>query len=156
VSSSERERRRYGLQPGERGYKPTDEGRRVSDEYKLHRLADPYGSIGKWFMVRLYDGSAVDHTLYDSKRDAAQHAGHNERIYMFVQVTPHTMSPEDADAMLTLYRKVYDKGNLRFTDPDHAKGGYEPIRRLTQRDQYNQVAAMFGKGPASNLTIGRK
>lgn len=144
--------KRYGLAPGDKGYKPTDAGKRLSDQYKLHRVADPYGSIGKWFMARLYDGSQVDGQLYDSKRDAARHAKHNEKFYVFVQVTPQTMTPEMADGLLNLYRRVYDAGNLRFTDPDHARGGMEPIKRLTQRDQYNQIAAVFGRGKPSNLT----
>lgn len=128
----------------------TDAGKRVADEYALHRLADEYGHIGKWFAVRLTDGTS-DHVLYESKQSAVQHQHHNEDFYAFIQVGPWGMSARDADAFLAVQRRMYDAG-LRMADPDSISGGKEVIKRATQEDQRNQIRAMFGTGQPSNIS----
>jgi hypothetical protein len=133
----------------------SDAGKRVSDTYNLHKAADQYGAIGKWFAVALHDGT-TDNTLYDSKAEAVRHQHHNEMYYAYVQVGPWSMPPKDADTFLALHRKMYDK-NIRLADPDHRNGGKDLIKRATVEDQRSLLRSMFtrGAGPASNLIIGR-
>lgn len=129
-----------------------DAGKRVADEYGMHRTADPYGSIGKWMAVALTDGTS-DHTLYDSKQDAIRGQHHNEFYYAYLQVSPANLTPKDAATFLALHRRMYD-ANLKLADREHPGGGYEMIRRTSREDQYNQVRALFlGDRPPSNLII---
>ena len=115
----------------------SDAGRRVSDQYALHRVADPLNSIGKWFAVRLSDGSS-DGVLYDSRRAAVRHQHHDEMYYAFVQIGPWPMSAKDADIFLQVHRRAYMRG-LRLADPDHRSGGREIIPRLYRTDQNRQL-----------------
>ena len=130
--------------------KVSDEARRASDTYSLHRIANSDGAVGKWFAVAIADGRS-DNVLYDSKRDAVIHQRHNEKFYGFIQIGPWQFTPKDADAFLTLCRRMYDAG-LRLTDPDHAKGGREMIRRVSRADQMRQIRALFkGDAPPTNI-----
>ncbi len=132
--------------------KPTDAGKRVADQYSLHRVADPYGSIGKWFAVTLHDGSS-DGVLYDGKQDCIRHQKQFEYYYAYVQVSPANMTPKDADTFLDLHRRMYEKG-IRMADRDSSSGGKDVIRRLTEADQANQTRAMIvGDRPPTNLKI---
>lgn len=131
--------------------KVEDAARRISDTYTLHRLADPYGSIGKWFAARLTDGT-TDDVLYDSKGDCVRHQHHDEDYYCFIQVTPHSMNPHEAQTMLNIQRRMYTKG-LRLAERSKT-GGRDMIMRVSEQDQYNQLRALFkGDAPPSNLYI---
>jgi hypothetical protein len=135
-----------------KAFNHSDAAKRVSDEYNLHKLADPYGCIGKWIAITLHDGSS-DHTLYDRKQQAVQHQHHNEQWYAFIQIKPVTMSTCEAETYLTVMRRVYDAG-LRMADPDNVTGGKEVIRRLTREDQRSQLQTIRtgGRSKPSNLT----
>lgn len=109
-----------------------DAAHRLSDEYNLHRVADPHGSIGKWFAAALNDGRS-DHVLYDNKRDCVRHQHHNEQWYVFIKIVPSTMSVCDAAIMLTVSRRTYDAG-MRLTDPDDRSGGKQIIKRNSIED----------------------
>lgn len=111
----------------------TDAATRVSDEFNTHRMADPYGSIGKYFAAALNDGRS-DHVLYDSKQDCIRHQHHNEQFYTFIRISPTTMNPCNAEVMLSVARRAYDNG-MRLTDPDHKSGGPELIKRTSLEDQ---------------------
>jgi hypothetical protein len=138
-----------------KGFGHTDEAKRASDAYTLHRLADPYGSIGSWIAIRLSDGR-TDNTLYPSKSVAAGHQHHNEQWYAFAQIRPCNMTVCDAETFLRIHRKMYDAG-LRMVDPDNARMP-EPIRRLTREDQASQMRTITsgGRSRPSNLIIGGK
>src|SRR5215813_11734390 len=74
-----------------------DCGKRIADEYAMHKLADPIGSIGQVFAVRLSDGTS-NHALYPN-RDTARRAiskHDDEDRWMFVQIVPSTLPPRDA------------------------------------------------------------
>lgn len=130
----------------------SDEAKRVSDHYNLHRIADPHGSIGKWFAVKLHDGES-DRVLYDSKSDAVTHQHHNENYYAFIQVGPWPMTPTDAESFLATHRRMYDAG-LRMADRDAASGGRDVIKRVSAEDQYNQLRSMFiGDRKPSNIIM---
>lgn len=111
----------------------SDAAKRFCDIYNLHRIGAGNASIGKWFAVRLSDGTSDD-TLYDNKLAAVTHQHHNEQFYAFVKIVPPSMKVCDAEVMLTTHRKMYDAG-MRMTDPDHRHGGMDLITRLTQSDQ---------------------
>src|ERR1700753_1518319 len=119
----------------------SDAGKRLSDAYNLHRIADPEGSIGKWFAARLTDGSS-DNVLYDSKSEAVRHQHHNEMYFVYVQVGPWQMMPSMADSFLNTHRRMYDKG-IRLADPNHSHGGRDMIMRASEEDQKNQLRALF-------------
>lgn len=114
-----------------KGMGHTDAAKRIFDTYHLHRTADLYGSIGKWFAAALIDGS-TDGVLYESRKDAITHQHHNEMYYTYLQITPANITVCNAEVMLTVARKLYDKG-MRMTDPDDMRR--EPIKRLTNEDQ---------------------
>lgn len=124
----------------------TDAAKKVCDTYNLHKVADPYGSIGRWFACALADGS-TDGVLYDNKRDAVWHQKHNESRYTFLKVGPSSMNVCEAEVMLRTARQLYDKG-LRMSDPDHKHGGPDVIKRLTVEDELNMM-----RGVVSNLVI---
>lgn len=116
---------------------PSDAGKRVADQYALHKIGDPFGSVGKFFAVRLSDGSS-DGVLYDTRRSAVRHQHHDEQFYAFVQIGPWPMTAKEADVFLAVHRRMYLKG-MRFADPDHRSGGLEIIPRLTRADQIRQL-----------------
>jgi hypothetical protein len=121
----------------------TDAALRVADEYTMHRLADPYGTIGKWFAANLGDGKS-DHVLYDTKREAILHQHHNESWYTYIQIGPHSMSVCAAEVMLKIGRR-----GVALVDPEHVKGGREIIKRISYEDQVAQ-----SRGITQNLTLG--
>jgi hypothetical protein len=132
----------------------SDAAKRVSDTYRLHRLADHFGSIGQWFACRLTDGTSDD-TLYQSKSDAIRHQHHNENYYAFVQVVPSDMTPCDAETFLRVQRRLYDAG-IRQADPDSRGGGRVMIPRLTREDMGSQMRAITRGTKPSNLKFPRK
>ena len=124
----------------------TDAAKRTADNFNLHRVADPYGSIGKWIAVALNDGDS-DRVLYDCKLDAVRHQHHNEQWYTYLKIIPSSMNLCEAEVMLATARNLYDKG-MRMTDPDHKHGGPDIIKRLTVEDFLAQ-----GRGVMQNLIM---
>lgn len=124
----------------------SDAAKRISDTYNLHRLADFYGSMGKWFAAALHDGR-TDNVLYDKKREAVLHQHHNEQLYTFICIGPAQMTPCEAEVMLKVARMAYDNG-LRLTDPDDARGGRDMIKRSAASDMTN-----LARGRATNLIM---
>jgi hypothetical protein len=120
----------------------SDEARRLSDEYRLHRLADRYGSIGHFFAVRLADGES-DHALYPDKDTAIAHQKGDPNWYAFVQVVPHDMTQCDAEAYLTITKR-YRKAGVNAL-------GRQPISRLLTEDMRSQVSAVTRGTRPSNL-----
>lgn len=132
----------------------SDAAKRTSDAYRLHRLADPYGSVGHWFACRLTDG-VTDQTLYDSKSDCIRHQHHNEQYYAFVQIVPSDMTPCDAETFLRVQRRLYEKG-IRQADPDAKGGGKVMIPRLTREDMGAQMRSIMRGTQPTNLKMPRK
>lgn len=134
----------------------SDGAKRVSDTYRLHRLADPIGSIGHWFAVSLANGDS-DRTLYDSRRDAVTHQHHNEEFYCYIQIVPSDMNHCQAESFLMTNRKMADAG-IRLTDRDHHSGGRVMIPRLTVEDQQSLMRSVLSGGrlPQSNIRLPRR
>lgn len=124
----------------------SDAAKRCRDTYALHRIADPYGSLGKWFAVKLDDGTG-DNVLYDSKFDAVRNQHHNERWYAFIQVTMAQMTVCSAEGYLAVLRRMV-KAGIGIPDPDDVKGSREVIKRNSSEDQ---LALLRGK--AVNLQL---
>lgn len=127
----------------------SDAAKKLSDTYNLHRIAiDTFGiaNLGRWFACALADGE-TDGVLYDSKIDAVRHQGHNEDFYVYVKISPSTMTQCDAEIYLGVWRRAYDAG-LRLTERDSSNGGRELIKRNSREDQYALV-----RGIAQNLII---
>lgn len=129
-------------------------GKRVAAEYNMHRQADPIGSVGQWFAVRLNDGTS-DHDLYPDKISCVLHQKGDEKWYAFLQIIPQTMTERDAAYAISGFRKLADRG-IGYVDPDHKKGGLQPIRRLAVEDQRAQIRAILGRGKPTNLIVGRE
>ena len=134
----------------------SDVAKRVSDLYRLHRLADPIGSVGHWFAVALADGRS-DHSLYDTRRDCVTHQKHNELYYAYIQIIPADMNACNAESFMGTHRKLYDAG-IKLTDRDHRSGGRVMIPRLTEEDQMAQIRSILsgGKLPQSNIRQSRR
>lgn len=124
----------------------TDAAKRTSDQFNLHRLADQYGAIGKWFAAALHDGSS-DGVLYDTKQECVRHQHHNEQFYTYIKIIPSMMTECEAEVMLSVSRRAYDNG-MRMADPDAKHGGKQLIRRTNAEDMLN-----LSDGFASNLAL---
>jgi hypothetical protein len=116
----------------------SDAAKRLSDTYRLHRLADHFGSIGHWFAVSLGDGSG-DNCLYPSKDEAISHQHHNEENCAFVQIVPSDMTVCDAEMYLKIYRRLREAG-IRVTNPK------QMIPRLTREDMGSQMRSIVSGG----------
>ena len=134
----------------------SDAAKRLSDCYRLHRLADPIGSIGKWFAAALADGDS-DRTLYDTRAECVWYQKHNEEYYCYVQIIPGDMNPCNAESFLGTNRKLYDAG-LKLTDRDHRAGGRTIIPRVAAEDQQALMRSIQsgGKLPQSNIRLPRR
>jgi hypothetical protein len=124
----------------------SDAARRIADTYNLHRIADLYGNIGKWFACRLDDGTS-DNVLYDSKASAIRHQKHNENYYTFIQIVPAQMTMCEADVMLRIARMAYDAGMRNTGDESRV----DFIKRIGWEDQI-----ALSKGIVTNIRLGRK
>lgn len=122
----------------------SDAARRVSDAYRLHKLAEGLASIGRWFAVALADGTS-DGVLYDGKRDAVRHQHHNEQWYAFICINPGDMTVCEAEEFLAINRTLYEHG-IRLADPDDLHGGREVIQRATVEDQRSLVRSIQSRG----------
>lgn len=122
----------------------SDAAKRISDTYRLHRTAQGMTAIGRYFAAALADAT-TDNVLYDSKRDAVRHQHHNEQRYIFLAIGPFDLSPCEAEELLHLQRMFYDRG-IRWTDPDHARGGREVVQRSTVEDQRSLAASIASGG----------
>lgn len=133
------------------GQPHSDAAKRVADEFNLHRVASGQAAIGRWVAFTLADGTS-DHQIYDTRWDAVTHQHHHEQQCMFLQITPTTLSVCDAEALLSMHRRMYDAG-VRLVDPDHRAGGREVIRRVTREDMKAQIRtiATGGRTRPSNL-----
>ena len=127
-----------------KGFGHSDAAKRVSDTYRLHRIAAGNDAIGKWLAVALADGTS-DNVLYDSKQAAVRHQHHNEQWYAFIAVGAWDMNPCEAEEFLSINRTLYDNG-IRLTDPDHAQGGPEVITRSTVEDQRSLMRSIRNHG----------
>lgn len=134
----------HSMQCRQRAFDHSDAAKRASDQYNLHRMADPYGSIGKWIAIALADGD-TDGVLYDSKSECIRHQHHNEMFYAYSRIIPANFTPCDAEIFLRMHRMMYDKG-IRLTDPDSHSGGKEVIKRSTREDQSSLMRSIASGG----------
>jgi hypothetical protein len=126
-----------------------DAGKRIADEYIMHRLADPIGNIGCVFAVRLQDGSPEpDHPLYPNREAARKELSKrtDEDQWMYIQLVPTTLPPRDAAIMLRANRKMYDAGARGRT-----MGGRVMITRTAREDQMAQLRSIFRGSPPTNV-----
>lgn len=124
-----------------------DAGKRIADEFALHRLADPIGNLGKFFAVRLQDATS-NHVLYDSMAEARRDIGRrdDENRWMYVQIVPSTLPARDAAILLRAQRKMYDAG-IRVSDME----GRVMIPRVARDDQIAQLRSVFKGTPPTNV-----
>jgi hypothetical protein len=143
----------HTIQCKQKAFDHSDAAKRVSDNYNLHRVANPYGSIGKWIAVALSDGRS-DGVLYDSKHDSVKHQHHDELWYAYICVNPTSMTPCDAEIFLKMHRMMYEKG-IRLADPDEVSGGREVIKRAAREDQSSLMRSINSGGTIrpSNLLL---
>lgn len=128
----------------------SDEAKRLSDEYRLHRLADHIGSIGHWFALRMQDGTSADfHTLYTSRDDCVSHQPGNQDLYLYVQIVPSDMPVCQADMYLSIQRRLHERTGIRAAEPRGV------IPRLMTEDMKSQMNAILRGGRPSNLRYGK-
>lgn len=122
-------------------------GKRISDTYAMHRLADPIASVGCFFAFRLSDGS-TNNTLYPS-RDAARKAiskHDDEDRWAYVQIVPGTLTVRDGAVLMRTQRKLYDAGITGRT-----MNGRVMIPRTGREDQLAQLRSIFRGTPPTNV-----
>jgi hypothetical protein len=124
-----------------------DAGKRIADEFIMHRLADPIGNIGCFFAVRLQDGSS-NHVLYPSAEAARGDIGQrdDENRWMYVQIVPAQLPVRDAAILLRAHRKMYDAG-IRVS----SMNGRVMIPRVTREDHIAQLRSVFKGTPPTNV-----
>lgn len=124
-----------------------DAGRRIADEFAMHRLADPIGNLGMFFAVRLQDGTS-NHVLYPSMDAARGDIGQrdDENRWMYVQVVPSTLPARDAAILLRAHRKMYDAG-IRVS----SMNGRVMIPRVAREDHIAQLRSVFRGTPPTNV-----
>ncbi len=95
-----------------------DAARRMAERVSATAMiADVAGdSVNRWVAIRLYDGGS-DGVVYASRNDAISHQLH-EQLCAYIWCPPGGMTPREAFVMLNFYRKVYDSGKFRMTDPE--------------------------------------
>lgn len=116
-----------------------DAGKRIADEFIMHRLADPFGNLGKFMAVRLADGTS-DHNLYPSMQVAREYIGRSddEDRWLYIQIVPSQLPARDASLLLRAARKMYD-ANIR----QRAMDGRVMIPRLAREDHVSQLRSIF-------------
>ena len=116
-----------------------DAGRRIADEFIMHRLADPIGNLGKFMAVRLSDGGS-DHALYPSIDEARRIIGKrdDEDRWFYIQIVPSQLPARDASILLRTNRKMYDAGIRQ-----RAMDGRVMIPRLAREDHTAQLRSIF-------------
>lgn len=124
-----------------------DCGKKISDAFIMHRLADPIGNLGKFIAFRLQDAS-TDNNLYPSMNAAREYiARHDdENRWMYIQLVPSTLPAMDAAILLRAQRKMYDRG-IRVSSMD----GKTTIPRLTREDNRAQLRSIFKGTPPTNV-----
>ena len=123
-----------------------DAGKRIADEYVMHRLADPIGNLGYFFAVRLQDATS-NHVLYPSMDAARRDIGRrdDEDRWFYIQIVPTQLPPRDAALLLRAQRKMYAKG-IRTSSMD----GRVMIPRITREDFASQVrSVLYGTRPTN-------
>lgn len=108
-----------------------DATKRIADEYMMHRVAG-VDTMKKFIACRLEDGVS-DHVLYDNHGDAVRHQHGNENQFLYIRMMAPSMNPCEAYVMLKTARAAYSQG-LRMKDPDHKRGGFSVIRRVSIED----------------------
>ena len=124
-----------------------DAGKRISDEYIMHRLADPIGNLGKFMAVKMQDGTS-DHALYDSMDEGRRVIGQrdDEDRWFFIQIVPSQLPARDASVLLRANRKMFDAGIRQ-----RAMDGKVMIPRLSREDNTAQLRSMFRGTRPTNL-----
>ena len=124
-----------------------DAGKRIADEFIMHRLADPIGNLGKFMAVRLQDGTS-DHNLYPDMDTARREIGKrdDEDRWYYIQIVPSQLPARDAAIMLRAYRKMYDAGIRQRT-----MDGKVMIPRLAREDNTAQLRSIFRGTRPTNL-----
>lgn len=124
-----------------------DAGKRIADTFIMHRLADPIGNIGKFFAVRLQDGT-TNNVLYPSMDAARRDIGQrdDENRWMYVQIVPSSLPPSDAAILLRAQRKMYDAG-IRVS----SMNGRVMIPRVAREDHIAQLRSIFKGTPPTNV-----
>lgn len=116
-----------------------DAGKRIADEFIMHRIADPFGNLGMFMAVKLADGTS-DHNLYPSMEEARRQIGQrdDEDRWLYIQIVPTQLPARDAAILLRAARKMYDAGIRQ-----RAMEGRVMIPRLAREDHTAQLRSIF-------------
>lgn len=127
----------------------SDEAKRVSDAYNLHRAA---GTNAGWLAIALADGSS-DGEIYASRQDAVATKWPRETWFFYVHLGQPSMTVCAAASLLRYYR-IMSEMNGSHMDRDAPGGGLEVIPRLAAEDQEAQIEAIrSGRGM---VALGRR
>lgn len=120
-----------------------DDAKRLSDICNLHLSAGGFDVVGKWFRVRLADGTTDDaNALYDSREEAIRSVRTNPNLYLFQFVPVDGITPREAAMILQWARAAYDAGMT----PTQTEGAelITPLPNEQRAIQLRQLQRMAG------------
>lgn len=104
-----------------------DPAKRMSDVITLHAVA---GAAGRVVLIKLLDGSAVDHlATYASREEAEGYKTHPAQVA--IVIPPGGVRPSECEEILHYHREVYDALGKRPLEV----GYLMPLTRAGQRRQ---------------------
>lgn len=111
-----------------------DAAKRMSDVMTLHAIA---GMTGRFALIKLLDGSAVDQVAtYESREEAERWKTHPAQIALIIP--PGGIAAPECEEILHYHREVYDQIGKRPLEV-----GY--LMPLIRRDQRRQLQALKGR-----------
>ena len=129
-----------------------DDVKRVCDSMNLHAVAGSHG----WVAFSMADGKPLDNTPYPTWNDAVRAAKWDRDNYMFLEISPDGMQPNEAKACLT-YARELSKAGFRIPSPDweHGQAMSMPLRKHDRKRMTRQLVSGSplypGDVPYSNL-----
>jgi hypothetical protein len=114
-----------------------DDVKRVCDAMNLHAVAKSRG----WLAFSMADGKPLDgNDCYETWNDAVRAAKWDRDNYMFLEVQPSGMQPEEAHACLT-YARTLSKAGFRIPSPDweHGQAMSMPVQPADRKTMLRQL-----------------
>lgn len=102
----------------------------MADAITLHSIA---GQAGRFALIKLIDGSEVQHTTFAYRHEAERYKTHPAQIVLLIH--PGGMRPSEAEEVLHYHREVYDQLGGRPLE-------LPLVMPLTRADQARQIRVL--------------
>lgn len=108
----------------------SDAAKRISAEMNMHTIA---GKTGEWAAFSIADGRPTIHATYETRIDAVKAMRWDRDNYLYLQVSPDGMGPNEAEAVLKYARFLHSRG-WRLPDPEFDYDASMPTFSWDRRD----------------------